>query len=122
MGCYEYGSEPYVGIDDPVVPSVPGYNILAYPNPFNAFTNLKVKLSSDSEHKFHKVNSASIEVYNIRGEKVKTISLDVSKGAEQLTYWDGRDQHSRLCPTGIYLLNLNLNGKSVLTRKVTLIR
>jgi hypothetical protein len=122
MGCYEYGSEPYVGIDDPVVPSVPGYNILAYPNPFNAFTNLKVKLSSDSEHKFHKVNSASIEVYNIRGEKVNTISLDVSKGAEQLTYWDGRDQHSRLCPTGIYLLNLNLNGKSILTRKVTLIR
>ncbi|MDD3533642.1 MAG: hypothetical protein PHR27_06415 [Candidatus Cloacimonetes bacterium] len=38
MGCYEYGSDPYVGIDDPALPPpAQAISISVYPNPlFNA--------------------------------------------------------------------------------------
>jgi hypothetical protein len=41
-GCYEYGSEPWVSIDDPVAPAIEITNISAYPNPLVQVTNIRV--------------------------------------------------------------------------------
>ncbi|HNQ44246.1 MAG TPA: FlgD immunoglobulin-like domain containing protein, partial [Candidatus Cloacimonadota bacterium] len=63
-----------------------------------------------------------ISIYNIKGQRVKRISLDPKDAGEQLTYWDGRNEENTRCPSGIYFINLNLNGKKVSSRKVTFIR
>ncbi|WP_461366470.1 FlgD immunoglobulin-like domain containing protein, partial [Candidatus Darwinibacter acetoxidans] len=68
------------------------------------------------------VTSASIEFYNIKGQKVKSIPLDSSKSGEQFSYWDGRDEAGRHCSSGVYILNLKVNGIRVLSKKVTLVR
>ena len=122
MGCYEYGSEPWVDSDDPVVPELPAPKLAAYPNPFIAFTNLKVILPSNQRNDKARVTSASIDIYNIKGQKVRSIPLDPGKAGEQFRYWDGRDEAFRLCSSGVYILNLKVNGIGVLSIKVTLIR
>ncbi len=114
MGCYEYGSEPWVSVDDPTIPPTPSISMKAYPNPFKVFTNIKVNME--------KAQSASITIYNIKGQRVKTIALDPHKGGEQHTYWDGRDADNRQCSSGLYLINLQVNGRNVGSKKVTLVR
>ncbi|HOU26267.1 MAG TPA: T9SS type A sorting domain-containing protein, partial [Candidatus Cloacimonas sp.] len=122
MGCYEFGSLPYVGIDDPLTPALQNGFLSAYPNPFTAFTNLKVILPSKLDDSMPRVSTASIAIYNIKGQKVKSISLDPNKTIEQYTYWDGRDAGGKKCSSGIYFLNLSVDGKRCLSKKVTLFR
>lgn len=122
MGCYEYGSEPYVANDDPVAPVIPSFSLTAYPNPFSAFTNLKVDLPASGENRPESINSASISIYNLKGQRVKSISLDPRKIGEQITYWDGRDAGNNQCSSGIYFIHLLVNGRNVSSRKVTFIK
>jgi len=91
------------------------------PNPFSTFTNINVAALNTNE-RGAKIHSASVAVYNIKGQLVKSIKLDPYKADAQLTHWDGRDQDNQLCGSGIYFLRLMLNGKSEANRKVTLIR
>ena len=119
MGCFEYGSEPWVNVDDPTIPHIPAASLDVFPNPFKVFTNIKVCVPQGG---LSKAESANINIYNIKGQKVKTIALDPSKVGEQFTYWDGRDTDNRLCSSGVYLINLQVNGKSVSSKKVTLVR
>ena len=122
MGCYEYGSEPWVAIDDPVVPELPALKISAYPNPFTVFTNIKVILPSNLGNDKARATNASIDIYNIKGQRVKNIPLDPGKADEQFSYWDGRDEAGRQCSSGVYILNLKVNGIGALSKKVTFIR
>ncbi|MDD2422793.1 MAG: FlgD immunoglobulin-like domain containing protein [Candidatus Cloacimonetes bacterium] len=122
MGCYEYGSEPWVSNDDPVVPAIAKISLTAYPNPFHAFTNLKVNLPSGQDSGLAAISEASINIYNLKGQKVKTIRLDARSPGEQFTYWDGRNADNVQCSSGIYFINLHVNGRTVSNRKVTFIR
>jgi len=122
MGCYEYGSEPWVDSDDPVVPELPAPKLAAYPNPFTVFTNIKVILPSNQCNGKTRVTNANIEIYNIKGQKAKSIALDPGKAGEQFSYWDGRDEAGRQCSSGVYILNLKVNGIGALSKKVTLVR
>jgi len=120
MGAFEYGSEPWVTIDDPVLPPIPETNLTTYPNPFSAFTNIKVSALNGSAIKHASVHSASITIYNVKGQKVKSIELDPHKAGEQITAWDGRDAEGVLCSSGVYIVNLMVNGRKLSGKKVTL--
>ena len=120
MGCFEFGAPP-VANDDPVAPAITETSITAYPNPFNVFTNIKVS-ALDTGTNIDNIHSAIIAIYNIKGQQVKSISLDPGKSGEQITFWDGRDANNTRCSSGIYLINLIVNGRNFSTRKVTFIR
>lgn len=120
MGCYEYGSEPWVSNDDPAVPLIQLTRLSVYPNPFGVTANLKVNILGHTNKEV--VRDVCIDIYNIKGQKVKTIVLDPHKAEEQLTYWDGRDQKGNSCSSGIYFLNLKVNCKSIVNRKLTLLK
>lgn len=122
MGCYEYGSEPWVTNDDSTTPALEKGLLSAYPNPFSAFMNLKVVLPTKQDNSQPRVATASIDIYNIKGQKVMNITLDPDKVSELFTYWDGRDASGRQCSNGVYVLNLSVNGKRCLSKKVTLFR
>ncbi|MCB5287800.1 MAG: T9SS type A sorting domain-containing protein, partial [Candidatus Cloacimonetes bacterium] len=103
-------------------PEIPAISLTAYPNPFSAFTNIKVNLQASEGNGIKSMNDASITIYNLKGQKVKSIKLDPRKPGEQLTYWDGMDADNVRCSSGIYCINLMVNGRSVSSKKVTLIR
>ncbi|PKN76210.1 MAG: hypothetical protein CVU49_02270 [Candidatus Cloacimonetes bacterium HGW-Cloacimonetes-2] len=121
MGCFEFGAPP-VANDDPTAPGTPALSLTAYPNPFSVFTNIKVSTLNSGSDRPESVNNASVTIYNIKGQRVKTIILDPGKTGEQLTFWDGRDAENSRCSSGIYLVNLIVNGRKLSSKKLTLIR
>jgi len=69
MGCYEYGSLPWVSNDDPVVPELPVFRLLAYPNPFRVFTNIKIAIPADFVSKMAGQHDTGINIITSRARK-----------------------------------------------------
>ena len=76
-----------------------------YPNPFNPQTNIKFEISENS--------FVSIKVYNILGKEITTlVEKEQTPGSYQIS-WEAKDSEGRMLPSGVYLIRLTANGKSV---------
>lgn len=101
--------------DDPAIPNAETVKLSVHPNPFGAFTKIKANAPSGA-------GMESITIYNIKGQKVKTIALDKNTKGEQFVQWDGKDAAGVPCANGIYLINLVVDGRNVSSKKVSLVR
>ena len=70
-----------------------------YPNPFNPTTTLSFSLPSEMVCK--------IEIYNVRGQKVKTLLNESLQLGRHSVVWDGKDAHGRLVSSGVYFYRLD---------------
>ncbi len=109
---YVYGGHEdleEVDTDDTSDESVPSSDITfnAYPNPFNPEISFEIK--TDTEY-----HNLTIEIYNIRGQKVETIAVD---HAGETVTWKPKDKAS-----GIYFCKLKMDGHVIQTKKVTLMK
>ncbi|MGI6198857.1 MAG: FlgD immunoglobulin-like domain containing protein [Candidatus Cloacimonadaceae bacterium] len=102
-----------VANDDPITPAIVTA-ISARPNPFKDELLIEIKSTPRP--------NSQLEIYNIKGQKVKTIALDPDKTGEQSTRWDGRDAANKQCANGVYFIKLLENGTTASGKKVTLIR
>jgi len=105
-----------VGNEDDTIPldNASSRKINVFPNPFRQFTALSYTLDKDAE--------IVLNICNLKGQRVKTISKKrVSKG-EQTEYWDGSDDTGKACSTGIYIVKLVINGKLTSSGKVIIVR
>jgi len=74
-----------------------------YPNPFSDSTVFKADVS---EYGFVTVN-----IYNVKGQKVRTLlNENKSMGSYQIT-WDGKDDNGRLVSSGIYQVEMRHDNK-----------
>jgi len=95
----EYGYEP------PAPPSAYRYTVPKdfalmqnYPNPFNGTTTIEFALP--------KSTSVTLSIYNMLGEKVRTlVQGDLSEGFHRVI-WDTRSETGKPVPSGIYLYKL----------------
>jgi len=83
------------------------------PNPFN--DSVTIRLAS------HKVQQASLKVYNILGKEVRTLKSDNFKGGEYVINWQGTDNTGRLLTSGVYLL-VSQTGSTKVSKKIVLIQ
>ena len=137
MGVYEYASEPWVSNDDPELPPPPeGFRVSAYPNPL---LNTSRAAGVFLEFTLPKKPEAQpvLEIFNIRGQKVRTIRLtesynslvhkaglsnDVKQTGEfYSTVWNGSDDNNRPLASGTYIVRVMADRK-VATTKITIIR
>ncbi|MYB69173.1 MAG: M6 family metalloprotease domain-containing protein [Gemmatimonadetes bacterium] len=114
-GLFRLRSE---GIDTAVqgaVAALPAASALLpnYPNPFNSRTILCYRLTH--------AGAAELVVYDLLGQRVRTIAKGVQPAGEYQIPWDGRDEEGRLVGSGVYLLRLKA-GDEVHTGKSVLIR
>ena len=66
-----------------------------YPNPFNPTTMIRFELPKSSQVK--------LEIYNVLGEKIRTLFNGAKEaGIYELT-WDGKNKDGITMPSGIYL-------------------
>ncbi|MBN1996193.1 T9SS type A sorting domain-containing protein [candidate division KSB1 bacterium] len=73
-----------------------------YPNPFNAATKFTFYLPRSTR--------VRVDVFNLSGQKVRTlIDENISAGVESVT-WDGRDNYGRLVPSGVYFYQMDAGG------------
>ena len=93
-----------------------GFQLSNHPNPFNPTTEIKFQLSNFSE-----IESAVIEIYNLKGQRIKTIPA-ILDGAKGTVIWNGSDENSKQVCSGVYLYKLNINGKTEAVKKCLLLK
>ncbi|MEZ4745735.1 MAG: FlgD immunoglobulin-like domain containing protein [Calditrichia bacterium] len=84
-----------------------------YPNPFNPSTTIEFALSSAS--------NVTLEIFNIVGQKVRTLVSDRMIAGGYQAVWDGRDDRGTTVGTGVYIYRLTAND-FVQTRKMLLVK
>jgi len=84
-----------------------------YPNPFNPTTNISFSLD--------KARHVTLEVYNIKGEKVKTL-VDSELAADHYRIeWDSRDNTGKIVASGVYFYTMKA-GNYQKTKKMILMK
>ena len=71
-----------------------------YPNPFNPQTTIPVRISGDGIFK------VKLDIYNILGQKVKTVFNDRLSAGDYSFVWNGKNGNGSLMPSGIYIYRL----------------
>jgi hypothetical protein len=66
-----------------------------YPNPFNAFTRISFQLP----HHEH----VRIDIFNILGQRVKSVLDKPCSAGEHVLLWDGRNQTGSAAASGVYI-------------------
>ena len=113
MGCYEFGAEQYVEAEN-IQSSIFNIQLSNYPNPFNPFTTIKFNLIESGEVK--------LIIYNIKGQKVKTLMDCYTSPGDFELVWNGTDDNNKPVSSGIYLYKLKVNDKTLATRKCILLK
>jgi hypothetical protein len=82
-----------------------------FPNPFNPSTTIVYSIP-ESEH-------VELTVFNVKGQKVKTLIKEQKNAGTHSIQWDGSDEQGNPVSSGIYLYRLQNNAKN-LVRKMLL--
>ena len=95
------------------VKEVPGHIGLSqnYPNLFNPSTTIKYQIAKDSR--------VSLTVYDILGQKVKTLENGLQQAGYYNITWDGTNDIGKKAAAGIYIYRL-LSGNFIKTLKMNL--
>ena len=84
-----------------------------YPNPFNALTVIAYQLPGPAD--------VELTIYNIMGQKVKTLVREGQEPGIHSVEWDGADTNGRAVGSGVYLYRLRA-GDFLRTRRLVLIK
>ena len=112
-GCaslYEYEES---STDDDVVIST-NKLIGNYPNPFNPETTIYFETTNLHEN-------SRIEIYNLKGQKVKTLINDQLDEGSHHVVWDGKDDNENAVSSGVYFYKLQTGNFSE-TKKMILMK
>ena len=93
-----------------------------YPNPFNTSASGRYPATTICYSLPKNSKEASIEIFNIKGQKVKEFLLEnLSSGANKII-WDGKDNNGFAVGSGVYFYKFISEGKCISTKKMTLIK
>jgi len=84
-----------------------------YPNPFNPVTTIEYSVPSRTE--------VTIEIFNVLGQKVRTLVSDTKAAGSYRIEWSGTDESGRSVSTGVYLYRFQA-GDVVQTKKMLLLK
>lgn len=84
-----------------------------YPNPFNLSTTIRFTLAEPGE--------VLLDIYNLKGQKVKTLAKAFKNGGEHSVVWNGRDDLQHAVTSGIYIYKLR-TGQSTFSKKMLLMK
>ncbi len=84
-----------------------------YPNPFNPETNIDFSIKS--------TGNVTLEVYNLKGQRVKTLIDNSVEAGEHSVIWHGDTDSGKSAATGVYFIKLRTNEYQK-TKKVMMIK
>jgi PKD repeat protein len=84
----------------------------AFPNPFNPSTTIRFSITQDSP--------IVIEIYNIRGQKIKTLVNEFYQKGNYSVVWFGHDDNNQKVSSGIYLYRMSTTNYTSVRRMLLL--
>jgi hypothetical protein len=100
-----------LGVEPPAKAAKLGLRVV--PNPARGGTAFVVEAD--------RAGPLRISVVDIRGRLVRRFADSLATGGTGIVAWDGRDTAGRLLPAGVYLVTLEVGGRSISSR-VSLVR
>ena len=103
------------GDDEIITAKIPkAYEIYQnYPNPFNPVTNIRYGLP--------RLSQVKIEIYNILGQKVRTLVDEQKEAGYYTTIWGGRNDYGAKVGSGIYIYRIQA-GDFVRVKRMVLMK
>ena len=89
------------------------FDLSNYPNPFNPSTTISFTIQEDSK--------IELSVYNIKGQKIKSLLSDQIAAGKHSIVWNGEDASGKKVSSGIYLYKLQTQAVTQ-TRKMLLLK
>ncbi|MEA2095085.1 MAG: T9SS type A sorting domain-containing protein [Candidatus Cloacimonadota bacterium] len=100
-----------VGADDEVVTTT---KLLSnYPNPFNPVTNIAYSINE--------TGNVTIDVYNLKGQLVKSLVNEVIETGDHIVTWNGRDNSNKSVASGVYFYKMKSSNYTA-TKKMILMK
>ena len=84
-----------------------------YPNPFNHKTTISFTNSKES--------NINISIYNIKGQKVKTLVNENLQRGNHEVIWNGKNEKGEAVSSGIYFCKMT-GGSKAITKKILLVK
>jgi len=81
-----------------------------YPNPFTSFTNISYMLPV-SEY-------VTVTIYNLLGERVRSLSSEYQSGGEHNLVWDGQRDNGQILPSGIYYCKVEAKNTLLICKMI----
>lgn len=85
-----------------------------FPNPFNPTTTIAFSLKERS--------FVTIEIYNVLGQKVKTLVRENLDAGNHTIHWHGKDDNGSSVGSGVYFYKMSDGGKYTSTKKMILLK
>ncbi|HCX73814.1 MAG TPA: hypothetical protein DHM37_08855 [Candidatus Cloacimonas sp.] len=108
-------AEAYVVSLDPaseLIPNTLKFSLENYPNPFNPTTTIFYTQPQ--------TGSVSLEIFNIKGQKVRTLVNSHQASGSYQAVWNGRDDAGRQAASGIYFYKLQTPGYTTMKKMLLL--
>ncbi len=99
--------------DTPVIVGVGGFKSIA-PNPFNPQTKINFVVAKD--------NLVQLNIYNIRGEIVRTLVQGTLPASDYSFNWDGTSNNGETVASGAYFARLRIGAELMQVRKLTMLK
>ncbi len=84
-----------------------------YPNPFNPETTISFSVTQNSDF-------VTLEIFNLKGQKVKTLINEKLPAGNHQVVWDGMDDNSKAVSSGIYFYKMNTNEYTSIKKMILL--
>ncbi|MEF3695510.1 MAG: choice-of-anchor J domain-containing protein [Candidatus Cloacimonadota bacterium] len=107
-----FGIEPVSTQDNQIVPTASGINRI-YPNPFNPRSTIEFSLGQ--------AGPVRVDVFNLKGQKVKSLASGNYPAGVNSLIWDGTDDAGRGVASGIYYVRMNADNRNY-SRRVVLVK
>ncbi len=92
-----------------------------YPNPFYP-SNIGRAGGVTIQFSNKQSEQMDIEIYNIKGQKVKTLISDLLPADQHSIVWDGKDANNKLVSSGLYFVKLQSEKHTIATQKFMLLK
>jgi hypothetical protein len=105
--------EPIVSAPQSEIPSaMHDFCLNNFPNPFNPSTTIQFELAEAGE--------ATMEIFNVKGQKVKTLTNEFLPIGKYERIWDGKDENHQPVSSGIYFCKLRSSKYSAYRKMILL--
>ncbi|MDD2228028.1 MAG: T9SS type A sorting domain-containing protein [Candidatus Cloacimonetes bacterium] len=114
IGDYANGEYYSLKTDQSSTPALISSITSAYPNPFKDGTSIALNVAKDAP-------TVQIEIYNLRGQRVKTLFHGQLDPGMQKLWWNGIDEHGDHVASGVYFCRMN-SGNTAQSIKLMILK
>ena len=103
---YYFNGETDINIEE--IQSI-SHNLTNYPNPFSINSNSR-GYATNIQLELVEAGKTELAIYNIKGQKVKSILNAYVSSGKYSFKWDGKDNNGKIVASGNYVVKLKQNG------------